>query len=223
MDHERAARLLYELQGHAGRVSLSELGQALPDVDVPAALAELRLLRGVMLLESPSPGASLSRELRRQLSLSPRRADTPAMPAEPESTAVPPHGRQPVKPPAFRCGECRRKFRLRNLHGGARFDCPLCGAAYRTWADASGQVQVEPCGPEPHADLPPVTVRPLGSHAVLGVPTDASPEEIKQAYRRLMKEHHPDRAAGLNQTCQALAEERSKEINHAYAQLLGKA
>lgn len=223
MDFERAARLLHELHGHAGRVSLIELAQALPDVDVPAALAELRLLRGVMLLESPPPGASLSSELRRQLNLLPRRANTPAMPAEPEPTAAPPPGRQPVKPPSFRCGECRRKFRLRNLHGGARFDCPLCGAAYRTWADASGHVQVEPCGPDAPADLSPLTVRPLGSHAVLGVSPDASPDEIKQAYRRLMKEHHPDRVAGMNPASQAQAEERSKEINHAYAQLLGKA
>ena len=86
-----------------------------------------------------------------------------------------------------------------------------------------GHVQVEPCGQDVTADLPPLTVRPLGSHAVLGVPANATPAEIKQAYRRLMKEHHPDRVAGLNQASQAQAEERSKEINHAYAQLLGKA
>jgi DnaJ-domain-containing protein 1 len=38
-----------------------------------------------------------------------------------------------------------------------------------------------------------------------------------------MKEHHPDRVAGLGEAEQAQAEERSKAINRAYAQLLGKA
>ncbi len=64
--------------------------------------------------------------------------------------------------------------------------------------------------------------RPVGSSAVLGVATDASEAEIKRAYRRLMKEHHPDRVASLSPAKQAQAEERSKEINRAYAQLLGK-
>ena len=40
---------------------------------------------------------------------------------------------------------------------------------------------------------------------------------------RLMKEHHPDRVAGLSEAEQTQAEERSKEINRAYAQMLGKA
>ena len=38
-----------------------------------------------------------------------------------------------------------------------------------------------------------------------------------------MKEHHPDRVASLSEGEQARAEERNKEINRAYAQLLGKA
>jgi len=37
-------------------------------------------------------------------------------------------------------------------------------------------------------------VRPL--YAVLAVPSDASPETIKRAYRRLALEHHPDRRRG---------------------------
>lgn len=225
MDFIRSARVLFELHTHASRAPLNELARALPDVDVPVALAELRLLRGVMVLESPPPGASLSSELRRQFGLPPRWANMPPMPDETnaaEESPPRPPGAQSTKPPSFRCVECRRKFRMRNLRGGVAFHCPLCGAPYRTVADAQGRVRVEHRSGATN-EISDEAVRPAGSHAVLGVETTASRDEIKHAYRRLMKEHHPDLVAGLSQAEQFLAEERSKEINRAYAELMGRA
>ncbi len=48
---------------------------------------------------------------------------------------------------------------------------------------------------------------------VLGVPRDASADEIQQAFRKLARKHHPD----VNKDPQA--EERFKEINEAYSVL----
>src|SRR5438034_4714928 len=50
-------------------------------------------------------------------------------------------------------------------------------------------------------------------YAVLGVPPTATPEEIKQAYRKLAREFHPD----VNRDPQA--EQRFKEVNAAYETL----
>ena len=49
-------------------------------------------------------------------------------------------------------------------------------------------------------------------YAILGVSRDATQEEIKQAYRRLVKEWHPD----LHPENRKEAEERFKEIQEAY-------
>jgi molecular chaperone DnaJ len=51
----------------------------------------------------------------------------------------------------------------------------------------------------------------LNYYSVLGVSREASEEDIKKAYRRLVFQHHPDRNPGS-----AGAEEKIREINEAY-------
>jgi molecular chaperone DnaJ len=51
-------------------------------------------------------------------------------------------------------------------------------------------------------------------YAVLGVPKDAKPEEIKKSYRKLARQFHPDANKG-----DAGAEKRFKEISEAYGTL----
>ena len=54
----------------------------------------------------------------------------------------------------------------------------------------------------------------MDPYQVLGVPRDASPEDIKKAYRKLALQYHPDRNNGSKE-----AEEKMKQINEAYAML----
>ncbi len=56
-------------------------------------------------------------------------------------------------------------------------------------------------------------------YAVLGIGRDASPEEIRAAYRREMVNYHPDKVAHLGKEFQELAKTKAQEINRAYEQL----
>lgn len=51
---------------------------------------------------------------------------------------------------------------------------------------------------------------------VLGVPANATREEVRAAYKRKISEYHPDKVARLGPEIRELAEQRSKEINAAY-------
>src|SRR2546422_8950838 len=58
---------------------------------------------------------------------------------------------------------------------------------------------------------------PRDPYEVLGVARNAAEAEIKKAYRKLAREHHPDRNPGDKQ-----AEARFKEIQDAYDVLSDK-
>lgn len=53
-------------------------------------------------------------------------------------------------------------------------------------------------------------------YRILEVPEHAGKEEIVAAYRRLVSLYHPDKTNNLGPELQALATEKSKQINAAY-------
>ncbi len=59
-------------------------------------------------------------------------------------------------------------------------------------------------------------------YGVLGLETDASVEEIKKAYRDLVRQYHPDKVQHLGEEFCKKAEEKIKEINVAYDYLMKK-
>lgn len=56
-------------------------------------------------------------------------------------------------------------------------------------------------------------------YEILGLSAGASQEEIKNAYRKLSKEYHPDLVAHLGEEFRQVAEEKMKDINMAYQHL----
>lgn len=57
------------------------------------------------------------------------------------------------------------------------------------------------------------------AYAALGLTSQATDAQVKQAYRRLMSQNHPDKLAakGLPESMRDMAEEKTREISVAYA------
>jgi hypothetical protein len=80
----------------------------------------------------------------------------------------------------------------------------------------------EQAQPQPEPAPPPVPVNEpekLSAHEILGLSPSASVAQIKMAYRKRIKECHPDLFAGMDQQATALAERWTKALNAAYATL----
>lgn len=59
----------------------------------------------------------------------------------------------------------------------------------------------------------------LDDYALLGVSSSASPDEIKQAYRREIAKYHPDRLRSADPQTQQYARARSQRLTEAYSTL----
>ena len=80
----------------------------------------------------------------------------------------------------------------------------------------------EPPRPSPEAAPQGVLVNDperLSAYEILGLSPSASLMEIKAAYRKRVKECHPDLFAGMDQQAKALAEKWTRALNAAYASL----
>ena len=63
--------------------------------------------------------------------------------------------------------------------------------------------------------------RVKNAYTALGVSADASNDEVKKAYRRLMNKNHPDKISSSNPSSEVLAEaeRRTREVRKAYEML----
>jgi DnaJ like chaperone protein len=92
------------------------------------------------------------------------------------------------------------------------------GLSERDVAQLEAMLRAAARGAAGVSDGPPPKQRANEAYAVLGVEPEATDAEIKQAYRKLIRENHPDKLAskGLPEGVRALAEERARDINAAY-------
>lgn len=77
--------------------------------------------------------------------------------------------------------------------------------------------------PAPEPEATPINEpQKLSPAEILGVTSAATTAEIKLAYRRRIKECHPDRFAGMDERSRELAEEWTKSLNAAYETLMAE-
>lgn len=57
------------------------------------------------------------------------------------------------------------------------------------------------------------------AYKVLGIPSTATDDEVKSAYRKMALKHHPDRVAALGEELRKAAEQKFQEINEAKEQI----
>jgi DnaJ like chaperone protein len=118
---------------------------------------------------------------------------------------------------------------LENLLGGlfhiALADGALCAAENAYLAEVARQFGFEP------REYARIKAQHVGgeeeaedAYVILGVAPEASAEELRAAYHRLLHESHPDIAIarGLPPECVALATTRMAQINAAYDRLAGR-
>jgi len=88
--------------------------------------------------------------------------------------------------------------------------------------ERSAGKEPEPARPRPEPPPQAVPVNEpekLSAYEILGLSPSASAVEIKTAYRKRIKECHPDLFAGMDQEAKALAERWTKALNAAYSTL----
>ncbi len=96
---------------------------------------------------------------------------------------------------------------IARLFGFSNYDFNLIAA--RSGAFRTGSQRTSGTTAKPAAD---------DAYQIIGVTPDSTPEAIKAAYRKLIREHHPDKlvAAGMPPEFVATATEKMKRINAAY-------
>ncbi|MFA5784275.1 MAG: HEAT repeat domain-containing protein [Phycisphaerae bacterium] len=79
----------------------------------------------------------------------------------------------------------------------------------------NGEANENPSESDRYSD----TSSEVSPYVILGIPTNSTINEIKEAYRKLSQQYHPDKVAHLGPELQQVAHEKMKKINQAYESL----
>ena len=222
------ASVLHLLAAEGKRVAFEEIARRVPNFSHSRTVPQLHLIEGILFLTSPPTGLGLTSALRDELT-----GQTP----RPEPSHHQPHSHQRPnndgpsdrirsRRVVFMCSSCRLKLRVLIASENIAIKCPRCRAVYRVTSIADGRIQMQRVTSGFRQRKPPVPP-PLPSkprepfdHEMLGVKPDATAEEIKNAYRKLLKENHPDFFANAAPAERAKSEEFTKQLNQAYRSMM---
>lgn len=126
----------------------------------------------------------------------------------------------------IRCPGCAKKIRVALPLKRPSGKCPACSTKFQLSVDGSGKVRIgqaqgrqQSHGAEREEPKARSGASTADYYAVLGVAASATPDEVRAAYRKKIREYHPDRVAGLGEKLREMANEESRIINNAYSML----
>jgi len=122
----------------------------------------------------------------------------------------------------IRCPSCKKKIRVRLPLRGNKGKCATCSTSFSIEVDENGNLKASTVKNENKARKHHGSL-PLSEHfKILEIEPTATPTEVKAAYRKKIREYHPDRVAGLGDKLKKVADEESKAINKAYSVIKSK-
>ena len=124
---------------------------------------------------------------------------------------------------SFMAGAVPLLYLVRRVELHRRHGHQICNLKEFAAADPDTLVHARQTDKEPAEEKPrsfPAAVEETPWFAVLGVSPSATVEDVKQAYKVLVKQNHPDRVANMSAVFKALAEAETKKLNVAYSEAL---
>ena len=122
----------------------------------------------------------------------------------------------------IRCPYCKKKIRIKVPIPKKVGKCPACSGSFSIQDDGRGNIKAEKEEPKHKTSQTSGYSSKEGCYKILGISPTATPDEVRTAYRKKIREYHPDRVAGLGEKLKQMADEESKQINKAYSELKAK-
>jgi DNA-directed RNA polymerase subunit RPC12/RpoP len=120
------------------------------------------------------------------------------------------------------CIKCAQKIRVKEFSKEALIKCPNCSTALKLTFKGNGKIEVtiteEKEGKSRHGSSENTSTS-VNYFEILGASESASFDEVKKAYKILIAKYHPDKVCHLGDEFKVLAENKTKEINHAFGVL----
>lgn len=118
------------------------------------------------------------------------------------------------------CPSCKQRIRITFPLAGSAVKCSKCNGTFQVYLDGDGNLYVIGDNGAKYQWGGTSSITTLEEcFATLGLASGATSDDIKSAYKRKMKEYHPDKVSHLGEKLKSVADIEAKKINIAYAML----